>query len=142
MSENSVINISHFLLKRKSLYSIYNYFNIGDKMKKSKKFNLPVSPKVILVGIIGLALFLAYFDLISWWKAIQALVTVVLFGFIAAIFLDDTQDVMSKLLSIAGFVMGGILVFIPDPITTILGLGIMGFTAYKMGWIGKNHTIL
>lgn len=34
-----------------------------------------------------------------------------------------------------GFVVGFILVIIPEPSTTIIGLAIMAFTAYKMGWM-------
>ena len=41
-------------------------------------------------------------------------------------------------MNIVGMIFGFLLVVIPEPTTTILGLGIMAFTAYKMGWLGKS----
>jgi hypothetical protein len=43
---------------------------------------------------------------------------------------------MSSISSLIGFGVGFILVIIPEPATTILGLGMMAFTAYKAGWMG------
>ena len=39
--------------------------------------------------------------------------------------------------SLLGMVVGVILVVIPEPATTAIGLGILAFTAYKIGWMGK-----
>ena len=39
--------------------------------------------------------------------------------------------------SILGMVAGLILVLIPEPSTTAIGLGMLAFTAYKIGWMGK-----
>ena len=38
---------------------------------------------------------------------------------------------------IIGFVVGLILIVIPEPSTTAIGIGISGYTAYKMKWLGK-----
>ena len=42
-----------------------------------------------------------------------------------------------KFSSLLGFIVGVILIVIPEPSTTAIGLGIVGFSAYKMGWLGK-----
>lgn len=39
--------------------------------------------------------------------------------------------------SLLGMVIGLVLVVIPEPATTAIGLGILAFTAYKIGWMGK-----
>lgn len=36
-----------------------------------------------------------------------------------------------------GILLGIILVVIPEPSTTILGAGIIAYSAYKAGWFGK-----
>lgn len=36
-----------------------------------------------------------------------------------------------------GMGIGLILIIIPEPSTTAIGLGMVGFTAYKSGWVGK-----
>ena len=38
---------------------------------------------------------------------------------------------------LAGIVVGLILIVIPEPSTTILGAGIVAYSAYKAGWFGK-----
>lgn len=43
-----------------------------------------------------------------------------------------------KLTQIIGFTVGLILIVIPEPSTTLLGLAIVGYTSYKMGWLGKG----
>lgn len=46
---------------------------------------------------------------------------------------------MAKKLSIGniiGFVVGGILMIPTDPVTVTLGLAIVTFNAYKLGWLG------
>lgn len=40
--------------------------------------------------------------------------------------------------SILGLGVGIIFIIIPEPATTILGLGIVSFTTYKLGWLGKG----
>jgi len=45
---------------------------------------------------------------------------------------------MTSLNSILGLGVGFVLVIIPEPVTTALGLAIMGFSAYKAGWLGKG----
>ena len=42
-----------------------------------------------------------------------------------------------KLTYIIGFVVGTIMIVIPEPSTTAIGLGIVAWTAYKIGWLGK-----
>lgn len=37
-----------------------------------------------------------------------------------------------------GMVVGFILIVIPEPATTIIGLGIVTYTAFSMGWLGKG----
>lgn len=37
-----------------------------------------------------------------------------------------------------GIIFGVILIVIPEPSTTIIGLGIVTYSAYKMGWLGKG----
>lgn len=39
--------------------------------------------------------------------------------------------------SLLGMVIGLVLVVIPEPATTAIGLGILAFTAYKIGWMGR-----
>jgi len=36
-----------------------------------------------------------------------------------------------------GFIVGVVLLVIPEPSTSLLGLGIMAYTAFSMGWAGK-----
>lgn len=37
-----------------------------------------------------------------------------------------------------GMVIGFILIVIPEPATTIIGVGIVSYTAFTMGWLGKG----
>lgn len=39
--------------------------------------------------------------------------------------------------NIIGMAVGVILIIIPEPSTTVIGLGIVAYTAYSMGWLGK-----
>ena len=39
--------------------------------------------------------------------------------------------------SLLGMAFGLVLIVIPEPATTAIGLGILAFTAYKIGWMGK-----
>lgn len=39
--------------------------------------------------------------------------------------------------SAIGMIVGAIFIVIPEPSTTAVGLGMVAFTAYKMGWLGK-----
>ena len=41
--------------------------------------------------------------------------------------------------SVIGMIVGIILIVVPEPATTAIGLGIVGFTAYSMGWLGKGE---
>lgn len=43
-----------------------------------------------------------------------------------------------KLNNLLGFGVGIVLIVVPEPSTTILGLGIAGYSAYKAGWVGKS----
>jgi len=45
---------------------------------------------------------------------------------------------MASLNSMIGLAVGYVLAVIPEPVTTVLGLAIMGFSAYKAGWLGKG----
>lgn len=45
---------------------------------------------------------------------------------------------MASFNNIFGFAVGMVLVLIPEPVTTALGLAIAGFSAYKAGWLGKT----
>lgn len=44
---------------------------------------------------------------------------------------------MASFLNLLGFGVGLVLAIIPEPVTTLLGLSIATFSAYKMGWLGK-----
>lgn len=44
---------------------------------------------------------------------------------------------MSKKSPYAGIIIGFILVIVPEPTTSVLGLGIIGYSAYRAGWLGK-----
>jgi len=37
-----------------------------------------------------------------------------------------------------GIIVGMILIVIPEPSTTILGVGIVAYSCYKAGWLGKQ----
>ena len=39
---------------------------------------------------------------------------------------------------IVGLGVGVIFIIIPEPATTALGLGIVAYTAYQLGWLGKG----
>lgn len=43
---------------------------------------------------------------------------------------------MSKKSPYGGLIVGLILVVVPEPATTALGLGIMAYSAYRAGWLG------
>jgi hypothetical protein len=38
-----------------------------------------------------------------------------------------------------GLIVGFILVIVPEPTTTVLGLGIIAYSAYRAGWLGKIY---
>lgn len=38
--------------------------------------------------------------------------------------------------NIIGFIVGGLLMIPTDPITVTLGLSVVTFNAYKLGWLG------
>ena len=40
---------------------------------------------------------------------------------------------------IIGMGVGLVLIVIPEPATTIIGLGIVTYTAFAMGWLGKGE---
>ena len=40
--------------------------------------------------------------------------------------------------NIVGFIVGGLLMIPTDPITVTLGLAIISYNAYKLGWLGKG----
>ena len=40
--------------------------------------------------------------------------------------------------AMVGMVIGVIFIVIPEPATTVIGLGMVAFTAYKQGWLGKG----
>lgn len=42
-----------------------------------------------------------------------------------------------KLNTLLGVIFGVVLIVIPDPSTTVIGLGIVAYSAYKSGWLGK-----
>lgn len=44
---------------------------------------------------------------------------------------------MSKKSPYGGLIVGLILVVIPEPATTVLGLAIMAYSAYRAGWLGS-----
>ena len=44
---------------------------------------------------------------------------------------------MSKKSPYGGIVVGLILVVIPEPTTSLVGLAIIGYSAYRAGWLGK-----
>ena len=39
--------------------------------------------------------------------------------------------------AVAGMVVGLVLIIIPEPATTITGVGVVGYSAHKAGWLGK-----
>ena len=41
--------------------------------------------------------------------------------------------------SVVGMIVGMILIVIPEPTTTVIGLGIVAYTAFSMGWLGKGE---
>ena len=41
--------------------------------------------------------------------------------------------------SAIGMIVGIIFIVIPEPTTTAIGLGIVAYTAYAMGWLGKGE---
>ena len=40
--------------------------------------------------------------------------------------------------SAIGMVVGVIFIVIPEPTTTAIGLAMVAYTAYKIGWMGKG----
>lgn len=44
---------------------------------------------------------------------------------------------MSKKSPYIGFIVGFILLIIPEPSTSVIGLAIMAYSAYRAGWLGK-----
>lgn len=43
-----------------------------------------------------------------------------------------------NLVSTIGMVVGYVLVAIPEPTTTVIGLAMLMYGAYKSGWLGKG----
>ena len=44
---------------------------------------------------------------------------------------------MSKYNAWLGIIVGVVLIVIPEPTTSALGLGVVGYSCYKAGWLGK-----
>lgn len=44
---------------------------------------------------------------------------------------------MSKKSPYGGLIVGFILVVVPEPATTVVGLGIICYSAYRAGWLGR-----
>ena len=44
---------------------------------------------------------------------------------------------MSKKSPYLGLIVGFILIVIPEPSTSLIGLAIMTYSAYRAGWLGK-----
>jgi hypothetical protein len=44
---------------------------------------------------------------------------------------------MSKKSPYLGIIVGLILILIPEPSTSLIGLAIIAYSAYRAGWLGK-----
>lgn len=45
---------------------------------------------------------------------------------------------MSKKSPYLGLIVGFVLVIIPEPSTSLIGLAIMAYSSYRAGWLGKT----
>ena len=43
-----------------------------------------------------------------------------------------------KFIHLIGFIVGIIMTITPEAFTSVIGVAIVGYTAYKIGWLGKG----
>ncbi|WP_321429919.1 hypothetical protein [uncultured Methanolobus sp.] len=90
------------------------------------------------VVVFGLTAVLWFIDIISFWKSTGIVIVTIAINVLFNILTDDEFDAGRLIGGVIGFGVGIVLVVTISPITTPLGIGIIAFTAYRLGWLGES----
>ena len=92
------------------------------------------------VIVFGLTAVLWFIDIISFWRATGIVIVTIAINVLFNILTDDEFDAGRLIGGVIGFGVGLLLVVTVSPVTTPIGLMILAYTAYKVGWLGEDST--
>lgn len=118
------------------------------KNYKSKKSNNSLLNGIsswkseIVVGVIAILIFGWIFNFVSLGIALQISSSIVFISILYHLYESgDGIALIQKLLILVGFIIGFILIIIPEPVTTTLGILMMAGCAVGVGWLRNDVKI-
>ncbi|WP_292470019.1 hypothetical protein [Methanolobus sp.] len=90
--------------------------------------------------MVGVTFLLYLLDFVSFGKGTFIFISVLGIDAVFLMLTDDDLDIGRTIGAIIGFAVGIVLTVTISPITTPIGIAIIAFTAFKLGWLGENMT--
>ncbi|WP_407282362.1 hypothetical protein V7O61_06510 [Methanolobus sp. WCC1] len=94
-----------------------------------------IKGSVLVFALTALAYFL---DIVSFWRGTGITIIVIAINVLFNILTDDDFDAGRLIGGIIGFGVGIVLTVTVSPITTPVGLAMIAYTAYRLGWLGED----
>ncbi|WP_321430840.1 hypothetical protein [uncultured Methanolobus sp.] len=122
-------------MSRRNMKSAVTRANSSRNRTEDEIYRYLIWASVIVFALSAIMWFL---NVISFWRASGIVIVVIAINVLFNILTDDEFDAGRLIGGVIGFGVGLLLVVTISPITTPIGIGIIAFTAYRLGWLGES----